>query len=159
MDHYDAVVIGGGPGGAAAALLLARAGWSVAVLEKRAFPRRKVCGEYVSATNLPLLDHLGVGAAFRLAAGPDVRRVGLFAGPAVLTADLPAVPGRNEWGRALGRETLDALLLAEAAAAGAAVLQPWTAASLIADGHDYRCSAVGPGETAKELRAGLVVAA
>src|SRR5438034_9989526 len=99
-DRYDALVIGGGPGGAAAALLLARAGRAVAVVERKAFPRRKVCGEFLSATSLPLLDHLSVGDAFRRAAGPDVRRVGLFAGPAVLTADLPAAPGRDSWGRA-----------------------------------------------------------
>ena len=59
-DRYDALVIGGGPGGATAALLLARAGWSVALVERKTFPRRKVCGEYLSATTLPLLEHLGV---------------------------------------------------------------------------------------------------
>ena len=55
MDTYDAIVIGGGPGGATAALLLAQAGWSVGLLERKVFPRRKVCGEYLSATNWPLL--------------------------------------------------------------------------------------------------------
>src|SRR5262245_6383740 len=137
-DRYDALIIGGGPGGAATAQLLARAGWAVAVVEKKAFPRRKVCGEYLSATSLPLLDHLGIGEALRRAAGPDVRRVGLFAGYAVLTADLPAVPltpvpspakpgeGSKQWGRALGRERLDTFLLQESAAAGATVLQPFS---------------------------------
>ena len=76
-SHFDAVVIGGGPAGATTALLLARAGWSVLVLERKAFPRRKVCGEYLSATTLPLLDRLGLGEAFRDRAGPPVDRVGL----------------------------------------------------------------------------------
>src|SRR5690349_19918246 len=44
---YDALVIGGGPGGATAALLLARAGWNVVLAEKTAFPRSKVCGEFI----------------------------------------------------------------------------------------------------------------
>src|SRR5438093_25151 len=78
-DVYDALVIGGGPAGATTALLLARAGWSVALVERSPFPRRKVCGEFLSATNLPLLRHLGVGDAFRDLAGPEVRRVVLFA--------------------------------------------------------------------------------
>ena len=67
---YDALVIGGGPAGGTSALLLARAGWSVAVVEKAEFPRRKVCGEFISATTLPLLDELGLADAFLKSAGP-----------------------------------------------------------------------------------------
>jgi len=41
---HDALVIGAGPAGSTAARLLAQAGWSVALVEKSVFPRRKVCG-------------------------------------------------------------------------------------------------------------------
>src|SRR5438270_13958814 len=100
-QRHDALVIGGGPGGATTALLLARAGWSVALLERKAFPRRKVCGEYLSATNLPLLDRLGVGEVFRDRAGPEVHRVGLFTRETMLSAALPQPSGMADWGRAL----------------------------------------------------------
>ena len=73
-EVYDALVIGGGPAGSTTAILLARAGWSVLLVERQEFPRPKVCGEFLSATNLSLLDRLGVGAAFRRLAGPPVRR-------------------------------------------------------------------------------------
>ena len=43
MKIYDAIVVGAGPAGAAAAYFLARAGRSVLLLEKRAFPRPKSC--------------------------------------------------------------------------------------------------------------------
>ena len=86
---FDAVVLGAGPAGATAALLLARAGWSVALVEKTAFPRRKVCGEYLSATNLPLLRELGLSERFLEVAGPDVRRVEIFAGRETVVSDMP----------------------------------------------------------------------
>jgi menaquinone-9 beta-reductase len=156
---YDALVIGGGPAGSATALLLARAGWSVALLERKAFPRRKVCGEYLSATNLPLLDYLGVGTAFRDLAGPPIRRVGLFAGRAMLSADLPRPGGKHgEWGRALAREHLDGMLLDEAGHAGADIHQPFTVTSLRHDG-DLGCCEAQAGEQMLTLTARIIVAA
>ena len=61
--RFDALIVGAGPAGSSAAALLARAGWSVAIVEKQAFPRRKVCGECVAASNLPLLEALGISPA------------------------------------------------------------------------------------------------
>ena len=130
--RYDAIVIGGGVAGATASILLAGAGWSVAVVEKRAFPRRKVCGECVAAPNLPLLDALGVGAEFAALAGPPLERVALYAGEDEVHATLPRLCGaRSPWGRALGRERLDTLLLERAVALGAAVWQPWTVVDVV----------------------------
>src|SRR5262245_23043750 len=118
--RYDAIVVGGGPAGATAGIALARAGWRVAVVERKAFPRSKVCGEFISATSWPLLDALGVSDALAKEAGPDVRRVGLFAGAAMLSAPMPRPrDAMRPWGRALSRERLDSILLARAAGAGA----------------------------------------
>ena len=58
MQLFDAIIIGAGPAGATLACLLSQAGWSVAIVEKKNFPRRKVCGEFISATSLPLLQKI-----------------------------------------------------------------------------------------------------
>src|SRR5262245_6038815 len=156
---YDALIVGGGPGGATAALLLARAGWKVAVVEKAAFPRRKVCGEFISASSLPLLRELGIEDAFLEAAGPVVRRVGLFARNEVLAAAMPERSDRiGRWGRALGRERLDQLLLEAAARAGAEVWQPWKIAELRRAHDGFTCQA-GSKDSSVELHARIMIAA
>lgn len=128
---YDALIIGGGPAGATTALLLAEAGWSVAIIEKKAFPRRKVCGEFISATNLPLLQKLGLENFYFAHGGPEIKRVGLFAADAMLESAMPlANRSLNQWGRALGREHLDKALLDRATLAGAKLWQPWSITSL-----------------------------
>ena len=123
---YDAIVIGGGPSGATAGALLARAGRRVAIVERAPFPRRKVCGEFISATTWPVLEELGIASRLGEAAAPDVTRVGLFEGDAALDAPMPASQGAQRWGRAVGREILDAELLALARSEGAEIFQPHT---------------------------------
>ena len=137
MERFDALVIGGGPAGATAALLLAEAGWSVALVEQKQFPRRKVCGEYLSTTNWPLLARLGVAEAFSILAGPPVRQTAIFGGAKQHFAPLPRPTVQGSWGRALAREHLDTLLAAKAASRGACVLQPARCVNLreTSDGH------------------------
>ena len=160
-ERFDGLVIGGGPGGSTAAALLARAGWSVAVIEKASFPRRKVCGEFISATNRPLFEQLGLAETFLDKAGPEIKRVGLFTGAAKLVAPMAATHRlHTECGRALGRESLDTLLLDTARGAGARVWQPWMATSLVKQNGEYVCQIVSKDAgKPQELRARFVIAA
>lgn len=159
--HFDAIIVGAGPAGSSAAILLARAGWSVALVEKQVFPRRKVCGECVAASNLPLLEALGVGSVFAASAGPELHRVALMQGERTVVADLPAASdAQHAWGRALGRETLDTLLLEQARASGAIVLQPWAVQSLegVAGAHRCEIRAIGSDQQ-RSLHAPVLIAA
>jgi flavin-dependent dehydrogenase len=158
MD-YDAIILGAGPAGSTTALLLARAGWSVAIVEKDAFPRRKVCGEFMSATNAPLFALLGVEGVVRERAGPEISRVGLFSGADVIEAAMPSFSGRSaRWGRALGRDVLDTALLAEAVAAGAVSWQPWKATALASGTTGHLCT-IARGSEGRVLRARIIIAA
>src|SRR5438067_94945 len=122
IQNSDVLIIGSGPAGATAGLLLARAGFTVAIIEKMEFPRRKVCGEYLSATNFDLFRKLGIFDEFVRLAGPEIKRVGLFSDKTNLVSDMPpSASSQHPWGRALRRELLDTLLLERAIDAGATV--------------------------------------
>jgi 2-polyprenyl-6-methoxyphenol hydroxylase-like FAD-dependent oxidoreductase len=160
QTDYDTIIIGAGPAGATAAILLAQAGWSVVVLEKQCYPRRKVCGECIAASNLPLLEALGIGDALAALGGPRLRRVALWCGRQAISAPLPAASaGGHPWGLALGREHLDTLLLQRARALGACVLQPCSAQSLGRSFGDLRCDAIGADGETLTLRAPVVIGA
>ena len=104
QTNYDAIIVGAGPAGTTAAILLARAGWSVALIEKQNFPRRKVCGECIAASNLPLLQAIGIDiVGLEAIAGPPLRRFEVLQGAQRFAFGLPAAqPVGMEWGRALG---------------------------------------------------------
>ncbi len=158
---FDVAIVGAGPAGTSAAVLLARAGWSVALIERQTFPRRKVCGECVAASNLPLLDALGIGVAFDRLAGAELRRVVLMHGGDTVTAALPPGEGARRWGRALGREHLDTLLADAAEGAGATLLQPWSLQSIAGGAGRFRLRVRSLDDVGEEveLQAGLVIAA
>ena len=48
MERFDAIIVGGGPAGSTCAWQLRRAGLDVAVIDKRNFPRDKVCAGWVT---------------------------------------------------------------------------------------------------------------
>lgn len=136
----DALVIGAGPAGSTTAILLAAAGWRVVLVEQHAFPRQKVCGECISAGSLTLLDEFGVGPAFREIAAPDLRQVGWMGRSATIVAEFPPCKeGSYRYGRAVGRDRLDEILLERARFLGVDVLQPAKVRSVHGRPGDFDC--------------------
>ncbi len=147
MTTADALVIGGGPAGTSAAVWLADAGWKVVLVEQHAFPRQKVCGECLPAGAFPLLDELGVGDQVRELAGPELRRVGWVDSHRMLLTDMPPCAGTAEpFGRALGRDVLDALLMTRARAAGVDVRQPARVTAVRGMPGNFRCEIAESGD-------------
>lgn len=161
MKPSDALIIGGGPAGSAAAILLAKAGWRVMLVERKEFPRRKVCGEYLSATNWPLLESLGISEAFADHAGPPVRETAIFVGDKIARAPLPRPQdGDCLWGRALSREHLDLLLLEQAIKLDVQVRQPARCVHVARTTDGFRCRLESlPGHESEEVEAAVVIAA
>ena len=114
-QQYDVVILGGGPGGSAAAIHLASQGRHVALLDRDASPKHKVCGEFLSAEALHLLHFLGVSPATH--AAHPIHTVRLASGRRVIEAKLPFAA------QSLTRRCLDATLLRAAEVAGVTVLR------------------------------------
>jgi len=111
-------IIGAGPAGSSCAIGLARRGFDVTLIEAKAFPRRKVCGEFISPAATPILESLiPPNELLHLGA----RRVEAFTielGQREAAWPMPS----PAW--VLSRASLDDALLARAREAGARVRQP-----------------------------------
>ena len=154
----DALVIGAGPAGAATAIWLATAGWRVVLVERHAFPRQKVCGECISAGSLSILDALGVGAEVRAIAGPELRQVCWIGARAAVVAQFPpCTAGGDRFGRAIGRDRLDDLLLDRARALGVEVLQPASVCSVGGAPGRFECKIVRSTRSTEDIRRVRVV--
>jgi flavin-dependent dehydrogenase len=134
--EWDVIVIGAGPAGALAAHQLSRQRLRVLLVDKRTFPRWKVCGTCLNGVALGALAHAGLaGLVPRLGGVPLVRlRLGLQNHQTEL--ELPL-------GQSLSRGCLDQALC-EAAVAEGAVFRMGTEATLAGvcpDGRQVRlCS-------------------
>lgn len=58
QNHFDVLIIGAGPAGATAAYMLAVSGFKVAIIEKRRFPRFKLCGGLLTQKTIELLKEI-----------------------------------------------------------------------------------------------------
>jgi flavin-dependent dehydrogenase len=141
----DVAVIGGGPAGATAAALLARRGWRVTVFDKDRHPRFHI-GESLLPHNNPLFERLGVL--------DEVRRIGLVKNGAQFCSTEHGKAQTFYFGAALDksqpsafevhRADLDLVLLRNAAAAGATVLEETRVERVDFEPGAVRVGATGP---------------
>jgi geranylgeranyl reductase family protein len=127
LARFDAevIVVGGGPAGASTAHFLARAGLDVLLLDRAKFPRDKICAEYLSPqasrilSEMNVLDEIERTCPAHLA-GMRVRAPdGHFADGEF--ASTHGFRPFRDYGLAIRRTILDAIVLNGARAAGARV--------------------------------------
>ncbi|MEI7953405.1 MAG: FAD-dependent monooxygenase, partial [Synechococcaceae cyanobacterium ELA182] len=119
---WDVIVIGAGPAGALAAHQLASYRLRVLLVEKRAFPRWKICGSCLNGVALRALEQAGLGHLVDELGAASLERICLGLPGLQVELALPA-------GRSLSRGRLD-LALSEAAVAAGAVLYSQTEATV-----------------------------
>ncbi len=65
MFDFDVIIVGAGVAGSTTASLLGQQGFRVLVLEKKVFPRTKICGEGLMPTGVGILQSLGILSHFQ----------------------------------------------------------------------------------------------
>ena len=109
--RWDVVVVGAGPAGAVVARELALAGATVLLVDRRRFPRDKVCGGCLSARTVARLGQLGLDKAVDQLGGKALRRLKLAGWGHLVSLSLPG-------GISVSRSALDATLVNSALAVG-----------------------------------------
>ncbi len=160
MTATDVLVVGGGPSGSATATRLAAAGHRVTLVEKRAEPRLKACGDALTPRALRELDDLGVDAAGL--GGHPIRGIRFEYGGNAVEAPWPAADGAatRSSGMTLRRNVLDEALRRRAHAAGATVLMGYEATAPISERGFVRGATMTlPDGSTQDVRARFLVVA
>ena len=118
---YDVVIIGGGPSGSACAYWLARAGWSVCLIEKKTFPREKTCGDGLTPRSVYQLQEMGLEGPVAQH-GHRYNGLRAFGFGATLAMNWPEHPKFPNYGYTITRFNLDGLVAEHARAHGATLL-------------------------------------
>ncbi|MBO0728557.1 MAG: geranylgeranyl reductase family protein [Acidimicrobiaceae bacterium] len=116
----DTLVIGGGPSGAACAYWLASAGHDVVLVERKAYPREKTCGDGLTPRSVKQLEEMGLGEELA-SAGHRFAGLRSHAFGRTLELSWPAHPDMPNYGYVITRKDLDALVAERARKAGASV--------------------------------------
>jgi len=154
----EVIVVGGGPAGAATAAHLARNGTHVLLIDRRAFPRDKACGDFVGPVAVLELLGLGVKQIVDDHVANPIRSAALYLdGELLVRRHFPEVNGLPAFGRVVPRLVLDAWVVNAARNAGAEI---WEGRNVInIERTDRGVAVLVAGKPAVQVRAPVVVGA
>ena len=129
-------MVGAGPAGSATATLLARAGHSVLMVDRTAFPRDKACSEYMSPEAVRVLARLGVVESLERAGAFPLEGMAVTGPRGARAHGKFALAGHSPFrplGLSISRRILDHQLVEAARAAGVRVLERHRVEDLLYD--------------------------
>lgn len=159
-EHYDAVIVGARVAGSALAIDLARAGLSVALVDRAHFPSDVISTHFFQRPGVAALERLGVLDRLRRCEAPFVNHVDLRVDDIAVVAPFGTPAEGGEAALCLRRTVLDDALVKAAAEAGAAVHTANRVTALVE--HHGRVTGVAVSDDAgsdRQLDAPLVVGA
>jgi geranylgeranyl reductase family protein len=119
--HCDVLVVGAGPSGSSCAYWLAKEGYDVVLVERKAFPREKTCGDGLTPRSVRQLQDMGLGSELSACHRYDGLRSHGFG--RTLELPWPPVNGLPRHGYVVTRKDLDAMVATNAAKAGATMFE------------------------------------
>ena len=127
---FDVVIVGAGPSGSSCAYWLARAGWSVCLIEKKDFPREKTCGDGLTPRAVHQLAQMGLEP---IVAANGHRYSGLraFGFGSSVELNWPEHPIFPNYGYTITRFNLDGLVAEKAVEHGAVLVNGVEAVGLL----------------------------
>lgn len=130
-EHFDVAIAGAGPAGSSAAIRLQQSGARVLLVEEKAFPREKLCGEFISPECVSHFEALGVIGEIYQAGATAISNTVFY------TRRGKSVTFSNDWFRSatpalgLSRREMDNKLLERAGDVGVTVIQNAHASPLV----------------------------
>ncbi len=156
----EVIIVGAGPAGSALAMLLAQRSVDTLLLDKATFPRKKICGDYLSPGSVRLLDQLDLLHDVEAAGARRLRGMEITSPDGTtFKAEYPTSAksnGARPYALSIPRTILDNLLLKRARRLGVNCLERFRVTDLIwADGRV--CGVRGIGQQGSEVYRGQIV--
>ena len=162
ITEADVIVVGAGPAGSATAAHLAQAGLAVALLEKSAFPREKVCGDGLTPRAVTQLVKLGIDTSAE-AGWLQNKGLRILAGGMRVELPWPELASFPDYGLVRTRLDFDQILARRAQKLGVALHEQTPATQPVIDSGSGRVVGVmarpAGGERDVMFKAPVIVAA
>jgi flavin-dependent dehydrogenase len=150
----DILIIGGGPAGSTTALYLSKLGFDIIIVEKKAFPRETLCGEFLSKEVTDVLKELNLFDDF-ITLKPN--KLNLF--KAVDQSGIKLESDLSFDAHSMKRSVFDSFLIDKAKAKNVSVIQPAEVISTIKSASNF-ISEIEDGSGNKfKIKSKLVIAA